>query len=32
LARSGAVLGPPFGKGLALEGEFFAEARVEIAE
>src|SRR6202047_2980385 len=28
--RVGAVLGPPFGKGLALEGEFFAEARMRI--
>ena len=29
--RVGAVLGRPFGKGLALEGEFFAEARMKIA-
>jgi hypothetical protein len=30
--RVDAVLGVPFGKGLALEHEFFAEARIKIAE
>jgi hypothetical protein len=30
--RVDAVLGLPFGKGLALEHEFFAEARIKIAE
>jgi hypothetical protein len=30
--RVDAILGPPFGKGLALEREFLAEARIKIAE
>jgi len=30
--RVDAILGVPFGKGLALEHEFFAKARIQIAE